>query len=297
MERSQVPQSAQALIADRLSSSVKRLEFTEISCRRGALTVKVWSGRVAALVKLALDTPDGTEANLAGIRREALVLRSIPKLFSRFLPELQDTNGSVALIEQWFDGEPAFKNALADLQNVNEVGLLNLMSGAFAELEILHVSGWAHGDLQPMHYLRVENGFVLLDYGVAQSEVSPMDNFRGGMVHFNAPEICAAILDDRTVAASPTADVFGVASVFAFALTGHVYGSYKLSESWEKMCEIIAAGDVRRRELERALTPVPRVRGILLKCLEVDPLDRPRNAQDVLSLLLHVQGSFVEGLS
>lgn len=287
MNESLIPELIQALVADRLGSSTDELQLSEVSCRRGTLTVKAKSDRGSALVKLASDTPDGTEANVTGIRREALVLQSVPGLSSRFSPELQDDNGSVALIEQWFDGEPAFKNTAADLQAVNEVGLLSLMSGTFAELEILHAAGWTHGDLQPMHYLCVgDNSFVLLDYGVAQSENFPMNNFRGGLVHFNAPEICAALASDHAAYASSTADVFGLASVFAFALTGRVYGSYDLSESWEKACETLGAGDVRRSELEKSLGAVPRFREIILKCLEVDPCDRPRDAGEVLNLLL-----------
>jgi len=113
----------------------------------------------------------------------------------------------------------------------------------------------------------------------------PMEDYRGGMVHFNAPEVAADIVATGTATASPASDVFALGSVFAFAVTGKVLGAYKMSAPWAEKLAVLAQGQLRTDLLREALAEVPTLSSILLALLAVDPAERPGDASAALRLL------------
>lgn len=267
---------------DGLGSNVR---VHQLSSRRGATTYRVAGDDGQLLVKLAEATNDDTPANTAGVLREVAALSAVDELQQRFRPGLVTRGNTIALVETWIDGSPAFKDVQALAENGDEAGLVDLLRHTLNELELLHSRGWAHGDLQPLHVLRVDGGAVLLDYGVAQSLAVPMEDYQGGMVHFNAPEVAAQVVEHGTATATPTSDIFSLGAVFAFAVTAAVIGRYDKTDSWQHKLEVLAGGDLRLDLLRQRLSEAPVVLGVLERLLTVDPDRRPQDATAALELL------------
>jgi serine/threonine protein kinase len=261
------------------------ISANQLASRRGVTTFSVTVDDDHLLVKLAEATDDDTPANLSGVLREAGALSAIDELQQRFRPVLLTRDNTVALAENWIDGTPAFKDVQTLAEAADQAGLIDLLWHTLTELALLHARGWAHGDLQPMHFLAVEGGAVLLDYGVAQSPELPMEDYQGGMVHFNAPEVAAQIVAHGTATATPTSDIFSLGAVFAFAITGEVIGRYDKTDSWQQKLEVLADGGLRLNQLRQALSAAPVVLHVLERLLDVDPDSRPRDAAAVMALL------------
>lgn len=262
------------------------VDVSERSSRRGVTTFDASRGERRIIIKLASSTDDGHEGDIDSIRREGAVLAAIETLANRFHPEICDGE-SVALIEQYFEGQPAFSEIRTQLLEGKERLVLELMRLTFGALAELHVEGWAHGDLQPGHFLRLgPDDVVMLDYGQAQSTRMPMKDYRGGMVHFNAPEVCRDILDGTAPIATATADVFSMGSVFAFSILGRVFGNYdNRSASYEDACSIIGSGNLLYSELKSSLSTSSHITSVLLSCTEIDVLRRSQSAPAVLDLI------------
>ena len=278
-------------IPDWLRTHLKTLGFDghpeQLSSRRGVSTYVSANCASKMLVKLAETTSDGSPANESGILRESAVLSAIEALRQRFRPTLLRNGKDVALLENWIDGTPAFRDASSLAANGNEPALLNLLGDTLKALNVLHGCRWAHGDLQPLHFLLTDDGAVLLDYGVAQSDEMPLGQYRGGMVHFNAPEVAEAIIATGCARATPTSDIFSLGATFAFSLASKVVGEYDMTDSWEDKLRMLARGRLRTELLRDLLGDVPIFLKLLLRLLEVDPSDRPDNAAAALNLLSH----------
>lgn len=256
-----------------------------LSSRRGVTTLAVTGDSAKILVKLAETTKDGMPANTFGVSREAAVLSSVDALRERFQPLVAQHDENVALLETWIEGTPAFQDARRLVTTGDEAGLFKLLRLTLGNLAELHCTGWTHGDLQPLHFLLTENGAVLLDYGVAQSNRMPMPDYKGGMVHFNAPEVAADVIATGRATATTTSDVFSLGAVFAFAITGKVIGDYEMNASWDEKLAVLARGHLRTDLLCEVLTEMPTFRDVLLKLLTVDVVARPNDASAALQLL------------
>ncbi|MGC4044311.1 MAG: protein kinase [Armatimonas sp.] len=276
----------------RIVESREVLSAEPISARRGAEVWKVAlrDNRVLR-AKLAVRTGDSVAPSTESLHREYTVLSELESLTCVFQPQfgvLPRTEEPVSfLFTDWVDGRPAtepLKAAHSGRLSVDEG--TNTVRALFACLGALHSAGWVHGDLQPAHLLCQENGEILLiDFGLAQSTQRPMENFRGGLVHFNAPEICSAMLADRLAQATPQSDVFSLASVVFHALTGKVIGDYSQEQEWEEILTCLAEGKLRTAELATALENNPALCAVLMQCLALEPAERPADANAVLSLL------------
>lgn len=204
-------------------------------------------------LKAAVRTSDGSPAATTALARESTALAVVPELAKTFAPR----SGTVAfggtdipyLVTRWIDGEPAIRR----VREARRAGQLRpaAVSGLFAAvlrpLAVLHDSGWSHGDVQPDHLRRRANDdVILIDFGLAQSSQLPMDEYRGGLVHFNAPEVCASILACGAASATSRTDVFAAASVVYFAAFGQLLGDYATGgygrASWEEALETLACG-------------------------------------------------------
>lgn len=256
-----------------------------LQSRRGVTTLTVRSRFRQRLVKLAEDTADGEKANRDAVRREASVLSAVQPLQEQFFPVLVSHDDDVALAENWIDGEPAFRNLRTLVDAGKEFAVLEVMRRTIRALELVHNHGWAHGDLQPAHFLLNDHKATLLDFGVAQSEILPLANYRGGMVHFNAPEVAASILATGRAIATPASDMFSLGATFAWAITGRVIGDYGKPVSWEDKLAALAKGRLRTDLVRAALGSMPGLLGILLDLLNTDPATRPHNASVALRLL------------
>ena len=252
-----------------------------LASRRGVTTLALSAGR-QVVVKAAEPTGDGAAADRDGVLREHTVLTSVPRLCERFAPALLRQYGRVALVMNRIVGQPAFRHAGVLVDDGAEAIVLHRLRFVTEELAVLHGRGWCHGDLQPGHVL--DSG-VLLDHGSAQSARLPLPGYRGGMVHFVAPELAAAIETDGAGSGSPAADVFALGAVVAHGLTGAVVGRYSPTDTWAAKVAALARGDLDIDPLRGHAPRAPQLVRIVEHLLAVDPGVRPADGAAVLALL------------
>lgn len=87
----------------------------------------------------------------------------------------------------------------------------------------LHAKGWAHGDVQPSHFIAGHRRAQLIDLALAHGQpvVEAVDfPFRGGLVHYEAPEISRSVLAHGTAVPTLEADVYALGATFFISATG-----------------------------------------------------------------------------
>ncbi|MDQ3760564.1 MAG: hypothetical protein M3460_02345 [Actinomycetota bacterium] len=204
------------LVADRRGSRVYRLRFV--------------TGDVA--LKLAAHNPDNQGVREAEhlARREAAVLTCLHDFAPGYLIASGDLHGGGSwLALRWLDGitpHRLFTPARhGDDSPARRDSIRHAAIDIADRLVELHALGWLHADLQPAHILVGSATVHLIDFALAQgpyllqSEVT----YRGGMVHFTAPETAARILatsDNQSIAISERAEVYALAAVLHLAWTG-----------------------------------------------------------------------------
>jgi serine/threonine protein kinase len=239
------------LVADRRGSRVYRLQFP--------------TGDVA--LKLASHNSDEQgvrEAeNLA--RREAAVLTHLHDFIPGYLIDSGDLDGGGSwLALRWRDGitphrlfTPARQG---DDSPARRDSILYAAVDIAGRLARLHALGWLHADLQPAHILLGPTTVHLIDFALAQGpDPLPSDvTYRGGMVHFTAPETAAHILatpDDQPIVIEECAEVYALAAVLHLAWTGLPPIIYSGDQApWRDKLKDLAQG--RQRDLA-AIRPWP----------------------------------------
>ena len=268
---------------------------TLVSNRRGAVVWRVEHRENIWKVKCAGVSRDATgNRAMAGIVREALVLSEVKAIGQDYLVESGEAAGDswrcMFVICQWLQGRPALIGLRSvdrrTPPGVSRARLGTRMVGAMYDaVAPLHRAGWAHGDIQPDHFLWCGDELALLDFGLAQSPAHPMAGYRGGLVHFNAPEVCQAILSRYEAVATLRSDVFAVASNVYFAMTGTVLGAYSMKDSWEEKVTILARGRFRSAPIEAFRSIPTPLRSVLVDCLHIDPDRRPSSAVAMSELI------------
>ncbi|MFD3416407.1 protein kinase family protein [Streptomyces decoyicus] len=136
----------------------------------------------------------------------------------------------------------------------------------------LHESGWAHGDVQPNHFVIGPTGTFLIDLALAQGgDVPEIYDFRyrGCLVHYEAPEISRSILERGTAVPTKEADVYALGASLFLSATGRRHVPYP--------------DDADRKDQRQAIVDKPHrpvnVLGVLGEVVERmmsrDPADRP----------------------
>jgi serine/threonine protein kinase len=270
---------------------------TLVTERRGSVTWRLpgaGDGGGVAL-KAAVRTSDGAPAATAALAREGAVLAAVPELAKTFAPRAGTVTFAGTdvpyLVTRWIDGEPAIRRIRTARRagELRPAAVSDLLAAVLRPLAALHEAGWSHGDVQPDHLRRkADDDVVLIDYGLAQSPQLPMEDYRGGLVHFNAPEVCAGILAGGAAGATPRADVFAAASTVYFAAFDRVLGDYATGgedrASWEEALEALAAGRFTFDEREAAAVLGRPLADLLARCLHLDPARRPADAREALRL-------------
>lgn len=239
------------LVADRRGSRVYRLRFP--------------TGDVA--VKLASYNADDQGVREAErlAHREAAVLTHLHQFAPGYLIDSGDLDdGGSWLALRWLEGitpDRLFKPARnGDDSPTQREGILGAAANIADRLAQLHALGWLHADLQPAHILLGASTVHLIDFALAQgpyplqSEVT----YRGGMVHFTAPEIAGHILatpDEQSIAIDEPAEVYALAAVLHLAWTGRPPTNYTHDRAaWRDKLRDIAHG--RLHDL-KAIRPWP----------------------------------------
>ncbi|WP_369175243.1 protein kinase [Streptomyces sp. R28] len=136
----------------------------------------------------------------------------------------------------------------------------------------LHAKGWAHGDVQPAHFIIGPERTHLIDLALARGGSVPEGYdfpFRGCLVHYEAPEISRSVLDIGQAEPTPEADVYALGASLLISATGWRAVEYPDDAPRPVQREAVAAG--RRRPVK-----APGGLGELIEAmLSHAPEDRP----------------------
>ncbi|WP_308403791.1 protein kinase domain-containing protein [Streptomyces rhizoryzae] len=181
-------------------------------------------GRYA--VKLGYPTPVH-EWTAAAPAREAAILRQLAQKDNIYSGEWSEGTWSA---QPWHDGSSLFELWRPGRHHSypREPSRGQALACATA-LADLHAAGWAHGDVQPNHFLIRPDGASLIDLALAHGgEVPEAYDFpyRGCLVHYEAPEISHSILAEGMAVPTMAADVYGLGASWFLSATGWRHVSY-----------------------------------------------------------------------
>ncbi|WP_415950105.1 protein kinase domain-containing protein [Streptomyces sp. KLOTTS4A1] len=148
----------------------------------------------------------------------------------------------------------------------------------------LHAKGWAHGDVQPAHFIIGPEQTHLIDLALARGGPVPdaFDfPFRGCLVHYEAPEIARSVLTTGEAEPTPEADIYALGASLLISATGWRAIDYPDDAPRPLQREAVANG--RRRRVK-----APGELGKLIDAmLNHNPEDRP-NIHEVGNTLSHL---------
>lgn len=144
--------------------------------------------------------------------------------------------------------------------------------GCAEALADLHAKGWAHGDVQPAHFIIGPERTHLIDLALARGGHVPESYdfpFRGCLVHYEAPEIARSVLATGEAEPTQAADIYALGASLLISATGWRAVDYPDDAPRPVQREAVAAG--RRRSVK-----VPGEMGELIDAmLSHAPEDRP----------------------
>ncbi|HEY8984512.1 MAG TPA: protein kinase [Streptomyces sp.] len=136
----------------------------------------------------------------------------------------------------------------------------------------LHAKGWAHGDIQPAHFIIGPDRTHLIDLALAHGANVPKGYdfpFRGCLVHYEAPEISRSVLTTGQAEPTPEADVYALGASLLISATGWRAVEYPDDAPRPVQREAVASG--KRRPVK-----APGKLGELIDAmLSHNPKDRP----------------------
>jgi serine/threonine protein kinase len=144
--------------------------------------------------------------------------------------------------------------------------------GCVEALAELHGRGWAHGDVQPAHFIIGPGRTHLIDLALARGGHVPEGYdfpFRGCLVHYEAPEISRSVLATGEAQATPEADIYALGASLLISATG--WRAVEYPDDAPRSAQRQAVADGRRR-----LVKVQGELGELIEAmLSHAPEDRP----------------------
>jgi tRNA A-37 threonylcarbamoyl transferase component Bud32 len=181
-------------------------------------TGTVWTahqrGPISRVVALKRLRAGGSDADLARIRREALVLTELdhPHVV-RVLGVVEDGDG-VALVMQYAPGG-SLRDLLAERGKLTPGEVVAVAAPLAEALASAHRRGVLHGDVTPANVLFTSDGEPLLtDFGVARSLGQHTSDMVAGTAGYVDPELLEGARPD------PRADIYSLGVVCYHALTG-----------------------------------------------------------------------------
>ncbi|WP_327316276.1 protein kinase domain-containing protein [Streptomyces sp. NBC_01235] len=159
---------------------------------------------------------------------------------------------------------------------------ISVARGCAEALADLHVRGWAHGDVQPAHFIIGPERTHLIDLALARGGQVPEGYdfpFRGCLVHYEAPEIARSVLDTGEAEPTQEADIYALGASLLISATGWRAVEYPDDAPRPVQREAVANG--RRRPVK-----VPGELGELVDTmLSHAPEDRPTIYEVVKALI------------
>ncbi|MEV0963229.1 protein kinase [Streptomyces sp. NPDC049910] len=144
--------------------------------------------------------------------------------------------------------------------------------GCVEALAELHAAGWAHGDVQPAHFIVGPQRTHLIDLALARGGHVPEGfdfPFRGCLVHYEAPEIARSVLATGVAEPTQEADIYALGASLLISATG--WRAVEYPDDAPRPVQRQAVADGKRR----AVT-VPGALGELIEAmLSPTPAERP----------------------
>ncbi|GAA2391519.1 protein kinase domain-containing protein [Streptomyces coeruleofuscus] len=144
--------------------------------------------------------------------------------------------------------------------------------GCVEALAELHAKGWAHGDVQPAHFIVGPERTHLIDLALARGGHVPEGYdfpFRGCLVHYEAPEIARSVLATGEAEPTPEADIYALGASLLISATG--WRAIEYSDDAPRPVQREAVANGRRRPVK-----APGELGELIEAmLSHAPEDRP----------------------
>ncbi|GCB48231.1 protein kinase [Streptomyces sp. NL15-2K] len=123
--------------------------------------------------------------------------------------------------------------------------------GCVEALAELHAKGWAHGDVQPAHFIIGSERTHLIDLALARGGHVPEGYdfpFRGCLVHYEAPEIARSVLDTGEAKPTPEADIYALGASLLISATG--WRTMEYPDDAPRSVQREAVADGRRRPVK-----------------------------------------------
>lgn len=237
--------------------AVRRLRSTRGGTAGPLLVADLEAGEALRVLRVVDDRSVAAFTAVLGLRHPHL---------ATLLGRERSPDGSNYLVLEYVPG-----NDLSELlPSLDREQRLAILCDVLAGLEALHRHGLAHGDLKPGNIIVRPNGrAVLIDPAFVDSHSAAL-----GTLQYLAPE--------RLLSAPPTpaADLFAFGCVAYEAVTGS-----PLREQPDSVELVRAAlAGVDARAIERQIED-PRIRDVVLRCLESDPSLRLGSARLALDRL------------
>lgn len=176
-------------------------------------------------------------------------------------------------IQPWHEGPDLYQlweQVRAEGSSIEpHIGVALSCVEALAEL---HAKGWAHGDVQPAHFIIGPEQTHLIDLALARGGRVPETYdfpFRGCLVHYEAPEIASSVLRTGTAEPSQAADVYGLGASLLISATGWRAIEYPDNAPRPAQRLMVAQGRFRKVDVPGPLGKVVR------EMLRPAPEDRP----------------------
>lgn len=269
--------------------------------RRGSVVLKV--ARDGQIFALKCSNPNVEDTYDRGklIQHEAAILKEINSLVAdQYVDSGEDEVYGAWMLLHWIDGETVSSTgkrlrSIADESSC--VSFQKLFTSIARTYAPIHEKGFLHGDVQPPHvFIEQETGqVVLLDWGLGQRIGSADNCYRGGFVHYAAPEIAKGTLEQSEhIEYDVLAEVYSLGAMFYFLYTGETAVDYGPGEMmqipFQQKLEAVAEGRLRGfkdtdSECEAQLQDV------IKKCLAADPSSRYSSVAQLLNALQQIQSN------
>ncbi|WP_137232861.1 protein kinase [Streptomyces sp. BPSDS2] len=201
--------TAQRLVLDRRGSMV-----WEVESRRGRYAVKV-----GYPIEATADRPGQPWTALAPAREGAVLDRLGFHDFA-----YGEWEGGTWNFQPWREGPDLYRSwAACRTPDSSTEPRTDVALGCLEALAELHAKGWAHGDVQPAHFIIGPERTHLIDLALARGGHIPEPYdfpFRGCLVHYEAPEIARSVLASGEAEPTREADVYALGASLLISATG-----------------------------------------------------------------------------
>jgi serine/threonine protein kinase len=267
--------------------NIKIENYEVVQDTRGitVLKVQVNSDFFALKFYSKSDDSEQTYRNLTLIN-EANILKEIQDEFNYYYKS-GDDNNYTWLLTHWLDG---IKSNLYLNKIIDKRILINSIKKILKRFYALHSKGILHGDVQPKHIqFNKLNEVDLIDFGLSRHIKNDNTIYKGGLVHFNSPEIAKKMIEDAdNIAYDMMSEIYSIGSVLFFNLTGKTSTNYGTEDyksiSFKDKLKIIVSNN-RNTFLSTNYMDYPELERILNIMLEPDSKLRCSNLKILIDKL------------